>query len=101
MPRTMDHHANRDCPFPQGRKPPALDAEDRFMKLHGGRGARMIYRTVCLIEAVAGGIILCLQGNRQNKGIEPGPAAGAAIKCGPDAPDCRPAAATRALRTHP
>lgn len=68
MQTTRDQRTNRDrsfphaLPFPRARKSAALEAEDRFMELHGGRGARVIYRTVCLIETSLGTIIRFLRG---------------------------------------
>ena len=55
MQRTSDHRANRDWfpgarPFSSARKSLALEEEDRFMELHGGRGGRIIYGAVCLME---------------------------------------------------
>ncbi|KGB27129.1 hypothetical protein HPDFL43_00003340 [Hoeflea phototrophica DFL-43] len=62
MQRTKDHGADKGCPFPGERRSPALTEEDRFMELHGGRGSRTVYLTVCMIEAMLVRTALGLRG---------------------------------------
>jgi hypothetical protein len=49
-------------PFPRERKSSALEEEDRFMELHGGRGGRIIYQSACLAETALGGAVRFLRG---------------------------------------
>lgn len=90
-----------DGKFSQARNSDRLKEEDAFMALHGGKGARLIYWTVCQIEA-AGNTVWCLlrgrrtaNNARQRQDCRPG------SNCGTQATSSSPAAPVVPLRTHP
>lgn len=52
------------CPLSRSRKTDRLAEEDAFMKLHGGKGASLIYRVVCQIEDAGTAVFSLLRGSR-------------------------------------
>jgi hypothetical protein len=88
-------------PFPQAGKTRAEREEDAFMELHGGRGAQLIYRTVCLIGAAAGWVILLVRGSSGASRFTEAEHDGPVMKDRGKKKPCRLASATTPLKKHP
>tara|TARA_R110000787_G_scaffold9546_6_gene33213 strand:- start:57 stop:362 length:306 start_codon:yes stop_codon:yes gene_type:complete len=88
-------------PFPQAGKTRAERQEDAFMELHGGRGAQLIYRIVCLIDAAAGWVILLVRGSSGASRVTEAEHNGPVMKDRGKKKPCRLVSATTPLKKHP
>jgi hypothetical protein len=88
-------------PFPQAGKTRAEREEDAFMELHGGRGAQLVYRTVCLIGAAAGWVPSLMRGNSSASGTTQAERKGPVMEDRGKQDPCSPVSAPTPLRTHP
>ena len=89
-------------PFPQAGKTRAEREEDAFMELHGGRGAQLIYRTVCLIGAAAVWVPSLMRGSGSASGTTEAERKGPVMEDrGKQDPFSSPVSATTPLRTRP
>ena len=85
----------------QARKSDRLKEEDAFMELHGGKGARLIYWTVCQIEAAGNAVWCLLRGRRTVNNARQRQDCGPVSNCGTQAMSSSAAAPVVPLRTRP
>ena len=88
-------------PFPEPDKTRAEREEDAFMELHGGRGARLIYRMVCLTGEAAGAVFPLLRGSGRGRGLARLPHLGAVTMDAERTSSSGLASAGVPLRKHP
>lgn len=88
-------------PLEPSRRPGGRSEEDEFMELHGGRGARLIYRIVCLVGALSDTAFSVVGGNRRAIGVTEVQHTDTGTKDAEKTTPCRPACAATPLKTHP
>lgn len=71
------------------------------MELHGGRGAQLVYRIVCLIDAAAGWVILLVRGSSRASSITEAEQVGPVMEDRGKQEPCSPVSATTPVRTRP
>lgn len=85
----------------QARKSDREKEEDAFMELHGGKGARLIYWTVCQVEAAGNAVWCLLRRRRTANNARQRQDCGPGSNCGTQAMSSSAAAPVVPLRTHP